>query len=132
MTTKVSSNMVESDLNKWSLGLILVDPTATTPPYSQPFKLRFPAAARITRVTAQTRSGTGTDSTTFNIRVAGADLADYTGLVALQSSGILTTEGGDDDTNNDVAAGQPVELRVTAFNGTGHEHFDVEIEGIWL
>lgn len=129
---KIRPEGIDTELKTWSLGLIIEDPTATSAPYNQPFKLRFPANARITRVNAQTRSGTGTDSTTFNILVAGAALADYTGLEAIQSSGVLTTTGGDDDTNNDVDAGEAVELRITSFTGTGHTYFDVEIEGVWL
>lgn len=125
MTTQVPSGMVETDLKTFSLTLRIADPSVNR----HPFKLYFPADARILRATSQTRSGTGTDTTTFSIMVAGVDLTDYQDLVSTASGGVETTAGSDTSAN-DVDEGEAVEVDITALGGSGHNYFDVEIQGV--
>lgn len=123
--TKIDSNMVADDLNTWSMTLRIADPTVD----SHPLKLYFPFDGRILRVTGQTRSGTGTDTTTFTIMVAGADLTDYQDLVSTATNGVETTIG-DDDSDNDIDEGDVLEVDITALGGSGHNYFDVEVQGV--
>lgn len=122
--TTVPSDMVADDLKTFSMTLRIADPTVD----SHPFKLYAPFNGRILRATSQTRSGTGTDTVTFTIMVAGVDLTDYQDLVSTASNGVETTTGND-DADNDFDIGDPLEVDITSLGGTGHNYFDVEIQG---
>lgn len=125
MTTQVSVPMVTDGVKTFSSTVRIADPTVD----SHPIKLRFPLNARILRVNGQTRSGTSTDTVTFTIKVGGVALADYTGLLSTAANGVETRVGSDIPAN-DIPAGSAVEVSITALGGTGHNYFDVEVEGV--
>lgn len=127
MTAKqtIDVDAVGDPLKVVSLMLRIADPQVD----AHPFKLYMPVAWRILDVYSQVRGSTGTDTVTFTIMVAGADLTEYQDLLATQSSGIQTT-AGTEIVANDVAIGEVVEVDITALGGTGHDYFDVQITGV--
>jgi hypothetical protein len=127
-TDKIRPEGVDDELKTFSMTLRIADPTVDT----HPFVLYAPFAGAITRVNAQTRSSTGTDTTTFSILIEGNDPADYTAMVSTASSGVQTTTGEADDTENQFAIGETIEVDITALPGAGYNYFDVEIQGVLL
>ncbi len=122
---KIPNDYLKDDAKTFSMTVRLADPTVDT----HPIKLYFPTDARILRVTSQTRSGTGTDTVTFSIDVMGTTLTDYEDLVSTASSGVQTATGSDTSAN-DIDEGEVLEVDVTALGGSGHNYFDIEVQGV--
>ena len=99
-TDKIRVEGVDTELKTFSMTLRIADPTVD----EHPFVLYAPFAGAINRTTAQTRSGTGTDTTTFTIKIVGVDTEFVTEL-STTSNGVETATGDETNSINQFAAG---------------------------
>lgn len=126
-TDKIRVESVDDELKKVEYTVRIADPTVDTHPFTKSAVQPF----RITQAYVETLSGTGTDTTTVTVKVNGSALANFTGLVSTASNGREMSSAFDSSSDN-VAAGQVVELDITALGGTGHNYFDITIHGYLL